>query len=90
MIKLKSGIMLKKVMGNYMIISTQSSASYLNSMQTTNETGAFLWKFLEKGTSEDEMLKALLEEFDVSEEAAREDIRGFIKKISDAGLIEQQ
>ena len=90
MIKLKSGIMLKKVMGNYMIISTQTSAFYVNSMQTTNETGAFLWKFLEKGSDEEEMVKALLEEFDVSEEAARKDIRGFIKKVSDAGLLVQQ
>ena len=90
MLKLKSGIMLKKVMGSFMVISTQSSASYVNSMQTTNETGAFLWKFLEKGTDEDEMVNGLLNEFDVSEEAARKDVKGFIKKINDAGLLEQQ
>ena len=90
MIKLKSGIMLKKVMGSFMIVSTNNSTSYVNSMQTTNETGAFLWKFLEKGTDEDEMVKELLNEFDVSEEDARKDIREFVKKVKDAGLLEQQ
>lgn len=87
MMKLKDGIILKKVMGNYMVISTVGTYSHVDSMQTVNETGAFLWSYLEKGASEDELVGALLAEFEVTEDEARRDVAAFVGKVREAGLL---
>ena len=85
--KLKDGILLKKVMGNYMVVSTNGEYSHVDSMQTVNETGAFLWRYLEDGTDEEEMVGALLGEFDVTEDIARRDVSEFVEKVRAANLL---
>lgn len=56
-----------------------------------NETGAFLWKLLDKkeGTSEDRLVEELCAAFDVDEKRASEDVKDFIKDLKEQGLIIQ-
>lgn len=84
--KIKSGYVLKKVMGSYMIVSLTGET---NQMQTTNETGAFLWGLLEKGATEEDLLSAITAEYDTDESIAKADIDAFIKKLKDASLLDE-
>lgn len=59
-----------------------------NSIITLSESGAILWKLMENGSSEDEMVMALLAEYDVDESLVREDVHAFIKDIIDRGICE--
>jgi hypothetical protein len=43
-----------------------------NGMITLNDTGAFLWKKLEKGAEKEALAAALLDEYEVSPEKAEE------------------
>lgn len=84
--KIKDGFMLKKVMGSYMIISTDDTA--VNNMQTLNETGAFLWNLLSSETTEAELLQKLRSEYEVDEETAKADICAFVSSLAKAGLLD--
>lgn len=84
--KIKNGYMLKKVMGSYMIISTEENS---NDMQTLNETGAFLWGLLEKDTTIEDMVKAMTEEYDVDLATAKADIEAFVAKVENSGMLEK-
>ncbi len=84
--KIKSGYVIKKVMGSYMIVPL---AGETNQMQTTNETGAFLWGILEKGATEDDLVSALTAEYEIEENVARADIDTFVKKLKDASLLDE-
>ena len=69
--------------GNYAFpvnISIEKIESY--------ETGTFLWKLLEQGTTVDEMTAKMLEEYDADEELVRADVLAFCEKLEDAGIIE--
>ena len=55
---------------------------------TVNKTGLFIIKLLKEGKSEDEIVKALSEKFDVSEEDARRDLVDFIEQLRLYGLLE--
>lgn len=85
--KIKEGYMLRKVAGNYIVVPLGAEALDFNGLITTNETGAFLWQKLTDGATEQDLLVALLDEYDVDENTARTDILVFIKKLVDAELL---
>ncbi|HZJ78703.1 MAG TPA: PqqD family protein [Clostridia bacterium] len=86
--KAKKDFILRKVAGSYIIVATGRAAIDFTKVINLNETGAFLWSMLEKGVTKDEMVKNLLQEYNVSEEKATEDINVFIEKVKQEDMLE--
>lgn len=53
-----------------------------------NATTGFLMKLLEKGSSKEEMIEALIKNYDVSYEQAREDIEQLIQILNKGGFLQ--
>ena len=85
--KIKDGFILREVAGNFVVVAVGSAVKDFRAIITLNETGAFLWKTLEKGATEEELLTALLSEYEVSEQVAKSDIKAFINKLQNANLL---
>ena len=85
--RLKDGFILRQVAGNYIVIGVGDESVDFIGMITVNETGAFLWSILEKGATKEDMLKSLMEEYDVDEETAKKDITDFLYKLNDGKLL---
>ena len=88
MIKIKDGFILRQVAGNYIVIGVGGDAVNFNGMVTINETGAFLWQILEKGATKEDLLEALLKEYDVEEESAKQDITAFLTNLYNGDLLD--
>lgn len=84
--KIKPGYILKKVMGSYMLVAVDSE---LSSMQTMNETGAFLFGLLESDTTVDCMVQKMINEYEVDADTAKKDIEAFIQKLRAASLLDE-
>lgn len=54
---------------------------------TLNDTGSFIWELLADARTADQIHAALLEEFDVAGDQAREDLDLFLGRLEDAGCI---
>ena len=52
-----------------------------------NDTGAFLWEKLGAETDEAALVAALLAEYDVNRETAKEAVSAFVKKLNDNGFL---
>lgn len=78
--KLKEGFVLRQIAGETVVIPSGNELN-LNMMITLNGTGAFLWERLEKGAEIDELVAALLGEYDVDEATARECVVNFVGKL---------
>lgn len=76
--KLTKQFIMREIMGDYVIVPVGQTALELNGMITVNETGAFLWKKLEEECTMEMLVAALLDEYEVSEEQAKEDVREFL------------
>ena len=76
--KIEKEYILRQIAGDYIIVPVGSAALEFNGMITVNETGAFLWEKLRKGTTKEELLHAMLEEYEVSEKEAEADIQEFL------------
>jgi hypothetical protein len=53
-----------------------------------NAAAAYLWQSLEKGATEQQLTDALCAEFGIAAERANEDVRAFIGRCQERGLLE--
>jgi len=86
MLKLKDGFILRQIAGETVVIPSGAELN-LNMMITLNDTGCFLWERLQAGTTEDALVAALLEEYDVDEATARNQVVKFVEKLDGHGFL---
>ena len=86
--KIKEGFELREIADNYVVIPTQGNVVDFSSMIMLNEVSAFLWLQLLEDKTENDLLKAVLKEYDVDKETAAEDIKIFVKELAAAGVID--
>ena len=86
--KIKKGFMLREVAGNYVVVAVGEASKKFNGVINLNESGAFLWKKLADRIEESQLVKELLNEYEVSEEIANNDVKTFVKKLKEADILE--
>ena len=86
--KIKENFLLRKISDVYVVVPVGSAVVDFSGLVNLNESGALLFKKLQNGAEENDLVEVLLEEYDVSEEIARADVKKFIKKVKDADILE--
>ncbi|MBQ9742845.1 MAG: PqqD family protein [Ruminococcus sp.] len=85
--KIKENFMLRKVADCFVVVPVGAAVSEFNGMINLNDVGAFLWQLLENDTTEEDVVKALLEQYDVDEATAAADVAKFISELRNADLL---
>ncbi len=75
--KLKQEFVLRQVAGENLLIPVAGLNDTFRGIITLNETGTFIWKQMESGKEEPEIVEALLEEYEVSAEQAAKNVADF-------------
>lgn len=86
--KVKENFVLKKIAGSYMVVPVRTRAVDFSGIIKLSESGAFLWKILEKGAEREKLIACMLDEYAVDEATAAADIDRFIAKLREADLLE--
>ena len=86
--KIREGFILRQVLDIYAVIGVGSEAYMPNRIMSVNETGAFLWRMLENGAEKQELIDALLREYETDPQTAERDVDAFLKELQDKGLVE--
>ena len=84
--KIKDGYILRQIAGEYVVIPSGEDLD-LNLMITLNETGSFLWQRLAEGAEKEDLVKALLAEYDVDEARAQKAVEAFIEKLQEHDFL---
>lgn len=87
-IKNPKGLMLREISGPWVVVPVGEMVVEFNGLMALSESGALLWKKLEAGADFDQLLAAIISEYDVPEDAARSDIEEFLSQLADKGIIE--
>ena len=85
--KIKDGFILREVAGSYLVVAVGNAVKEFGGIVNLNETGAFLWRLLEKSSTESEMVDALLNEYEVDRETDEKDVKAFVEKLTEAKLV---
>ena len=83
--KLKDGIVLRDVLGQYVLIDCNSSKQEILKL---NNTAATILSDLLLGKNEDEIANHVVSDFDINYEAALNDISDLISELRDMGLLQ--
>ena len=87
--KVNSDFILREIAGEHIIIPTGKTVLDFNGLITVNDVGVFLWKKLQNEISMDELVNAVLKEYDVPEKVAREDLKDFVDRLIKANILEK-
>lgn len=85
--KRKEGYILRTIGNSYMIVPVMGQSIKVEDMLALNGTGAYLWEQLAKETTQEELVEAILSEYDVDKETASAHIQEFLKKAEQAGIL---
>ena len=86
--KVKSDFILRKIADTYVIVPIGSAVVDFSGMVNINESGAMLFEIMQKGCEEQELVDALLRDYKVDRATAEADVKKFIAKVKDAGMLE--
>lgn len=78
---------LQEVAGSLVLVPVGEATMDFPGMVTVNGTSKFLWERLAEPQTEESLVSALLAQYDVSPELAREDVRRFVETLTAVGAI---
>lgn len=85
--KIDKTFVLRQIAGEYVILPTGTTTLQFNGMITVNEQGVFLWEQLCRGATFEELVDAMLDEYDVDRDTAAADVEEFIQILEGSGLL---
>ena len=78
---------LREIAGDYIIIPTGKTVLDFNGLITVNEVGVSLWNMLQNEVTFEELVQGILDEYDVEENVAQEDIQEFLDILVKGGIL---
>ena len=87
--RVEKDFVLREIAGDYVIIPTGKTVLSFNGLISVNEVGAFLWELLQNEVTIDELVAAVLNEYDVDDVTAREDIQEFLDALAQGHVLEK-
>ena len=87
--KIKSDFTIQKVGSSYVAIAVGETSKTFRTMIKLNTTGAFLWNLLsQKDLTEEELVDALLAEYDVDRETAANDVSKIVTVLTENHILQ--
>ena len=80
---------LRKIAGESIIVPTGEATKKCNGLFSPNRVATFVWEHIEEVADTEEMIRLVLEHFDVDEETARTDVEGLIRELILMGFVEE-
>lgn len=86
--KVKDGFVLRNVVDEYIVMPTGDNIAKFDGAVVLNEVSAFVFEQMKNPVSREDLLEAVLNEFEVDEATAKADLDALIGKLTEMGLIE--
>ena len=87
--KAKQGFVLRNVVDEYILMPTGDNIGKFNGTVLLNEVSALVWEKLQNPISREDLLKAILDEFEVEKAVAAADLDALLAKLKEYGVISE-
>ena len=85
--KIAEGYLLRNIADSWIVIPIGKIANASSLMVSLSESSALLWKQLETGANEDELISLLLDSYDVDSETAKKDVAEFLEFLRSENIL---
>ena len=85
--QIKKELLKRSIGGDSFLIPMGKTIYDTNGMFILTEIGGFLWDLLPQAQGPEDLVQAVLAEYEVDEQTAREDIDAFLEKLGGMGIL---
>ncbi len=85
--RIKDGYALRKVADSAVIVSVEELDN--NYLMTLNQSGVDLWEMLQTDCTSEELVRGMLELYEVDSDVLLKDVECFLQKLREADLLEE-
>lgn len=85
---IKKRLLKRQIAGDAFLVPLGKEVYDSNGLFFLNEVGEFIWDRLEQAQSQEDILKAILDEYDVEESVAQKDVNDFFEKLRTMDIID--
>lgn len=86
--KIKNGFVVRSIAGESVVVALGEASKNFNGIIKLNDTGRFIWDKLAQGAELDELVEAILSEYEIDKETAEADVKVFVETLKGANIIE--
>ncbi len=86
--KIKKKVIVRCVADEYILVPVGDAVAEYNGLFVMSESGMFLWNMIENGAEKDELILALMKEYEINSETAVKDVTEFIQMLCDLEIAE--
>ncbi len=87
--KAKDGFVLRNVVDEYILMPVDDKILEFDGAVLLNEVSAFVWNHMQTSISKENLLKLILDEFEVEEEVASSDLDELLDTFTGLEIIEE-
>lgn len=87
--KIKEGFVLRTVVGESVVVAVGKASILLNGIIKLNDSGALLWKAIQDGSDKEQLVRLLMQTYDISGERAEKGVNGFLDTLRAIGCLEE-
>ena len=80
-------LILREIAGEHILIPVGQTALKVHGMITLSESGLLLWNRLQEECTEEDLVNALLAEYQVDRETATADVKAFVQQMREVGIL---
>lgn len=85
--QIKKELMKRQVAGETFLVPLGKAVYDSNGLFFLTEVGAFIWDLLPQAQTEEDILAAVLSEYEVDEDTARKDVTAFLDKLRKMDIL---
>ena len=85
--RVSSELLMREIAGEHLLVPVGATALKIHGMITLSESGVLLWSILQNTCTKQDLVEAILREYDVDEKTAQQDVDAFLEKLNDLGLL---
>lgn len=86
--KIKEGFVIRKIGPQVMAVPVGKLTNEIRGMIALSESGAILWNLLLQGASKENLINALLDEYEIDIQTAQQDTERFLEGLAEQGALQ--
>lgn len=85
--QIKKQLLKREIGGESFLVPLGKTVYESNGLYVLTELGSYIWELLPQAEGPEDILNAVLRDYDVSEKIARADIAEFLEKLKNMGIL---
>lgn len=85
--KIKDGFVLREIAGEDIVVPIGNNIADFNGVIRLNKSAAFLWRALEEDITKNDLIKSLIQEYQIDKNLAIKDVEEFINILQENKAI---